>query len=176
MTFVSAQKLIEECGRPAGRRGSAGGSDVKFATDITRKHGKKDPSPIHSVRFSLSEEIIKKARFMPGDKVDVLFDKENNAGLIRRTTSGGWTLSQTTTSPRISIKFTWCPGLPTIASTGDCTNIQVTDEGITFRFPEGTSFTRNARAERDAIAETTLSTPETLPVWGATKQLRKGGK
>lgn len=109
---------------------------------------------------------------MPGDKVDVLFDKENNAGLIRRVTSGGWTLSKTATSPRISIKFTWCPGLPTIASTGDCTDIQVTDEGIMFRFPEGTSFTHNARAEQDAAADTTLSTSETLPIW----QPRKFGK
>lgn len=150
MAFVSAQKLLDECGSPSGRRGRAGGSDVKFATDITRKHGNKDPSPIYSVRFSLSAEIMKKARFMPGDKVDVLFDPENNAGLIQRTTSGGWSLSQTSTSPRISIKLTWRPGLPTIASTGCCTDIQVVDEGIMFRFPEATSFGRNARAEPEA--------------------------
>lgn len=172
MKFVSAQKMIEEHGRPTSTRARSSRADVKFATDITRSHRCRSPSPIYSVRFSLSKEVIKKARFMPGDKVDVLFDKENSAGLIRRTTSGGWTLSQTTTSPRISIKFTWCPGLPTIASTGDCTDIQVTDEGIMFRFPEGTSFTHNARAEQDATADTAISTAETLPIW----QSRKFGK
>lgn len=164
MNFVSAQKMIEEQGRPTGGRGRRSGADITFATDITRSHRCSNPSPFYSVRFSLSKEVIKKARLLPGDKVDVLFDKENNAGLIRRTTSGGWALSKTKTSPRISVKFTWCPGLPTIASAGDCTDIQVTDEGIMFRFPEGTSFTHNVRAEKDAAADTT-STSEPLPIW-----------
>lgn len=158
MAFISAQKLLEECGRPASNRSRAS-SEISFATDITRTHSGKNPDPIYSVRFSLSQEIIKKARFMPGDKVDILFDPERNAGLIKRTSSGGWALSQTNSSPRIAIKFTWRPGLPTIANTAGCTEVQVTDEGIMFRFPEGTMFDRNARAETQATEVPTRFSP-----------------
>jgi hypothetical protein len=99
------------------------------------------------MRFSLSPEIIAKARFMPGDKVDILFDQDARAGLIKRTSIGGWSLSQTPASQRFSIKLTWREGLPTIANTDGCTDVQVTDEGIIFKFPDGASFDHNARAE-----------------------------
>jgi hypothetical protein len=100
------------------------------------------------MRLSISQEIVKKARFMPGDRVDVLIDREARMVLIKRVTSGGWALSyRTKSNERAMVQISWSIGLPSVSQAAPCSEVKVTEDGIIFKLPDCAVFDRNARLD-----------------------------
>jgi len=145
MAFLSAVEIHKEHGtiRP-GRRSS--GAELRFATD----KGGKSAAGIEAfyARFTLSKELMEAARLIKGDRVNILFDPDEGRGIIIRVGASepGWSLSGPKTSTKITLSLTWREGIPSIASTGCCTDVKVTRSGIEFKFPFDTSFSGNARS------------------------------
>ena len=72
MTFISALEIANKYGF-SNRRGIAiSKSDIRIGTD--KSLVKKTNQVTYSLRISISNDIVKQARFIEGDKVDVLFD------------------------------------------------------------------------------------------------------
>ena len=75
MTFISALEISSKYGH-SNRRGIAiSKSDIRIGTD--KSTVKKTNQVTYSLRISISQNIVKQARFIEGDKVDVLFDLES---------------------------------------------------------------------------------------------------
>lgn len=145
--FKSAMKIQGELLKGKGGRDCRPKGRLMFSTDITRTHKNKDPAPYYSTCLSLAGDLMAEAGWTVGDRVDLRFEPEKRRGLITRVESGGWSLSAKKSSDRVSVKFTWTKGIPTIAKGSSCTDLFVSDIGIMFTFPEGTDFTGNARSE-----------------------------
>lgn len=146
MTFISALELNKKYGIRGVRGRAASDHDVNLATD---KSTAKTGQVVYSLRFSISAKLIKEARFIEGDKVDVLFDFESSPKrvLIVRSLAGGWSLYSNNKSKdaRFNFKITQRPELPSFEESTP-TKAVVTSEGILFDIPETAIFGRNARA------------------------------
>jgi NMD protein affecting ribosome stability and mRNA decay len=148
MTFISAIEISNKYGS-SGKRGSKiSVHDIRIATD--KSTNKKTSQTMYSLRITVSSDIIKAARFIEGDKVDVLFDLESTPKriLIVRSLKEGWTLikSNKGEDSRYGFKITHRPEMPSFAEAVDCDAV-VTPEGILFDIPSTAVFGRNARAE-----------------------------
>jgi hypothetical protein len=107
-----------------------------------------------SLAVSISEGIAAEARIADGDRVDVLFDRENNRGLLRRVITGGWKIG--VAGPRLAVKISYVEGMPSFRDTA-MAEAEVIVGGIEFQLPEGASFTENLRALAIAEAEAVQS-------------------
>lgn len=144
--FQSSIKIQSELlGRRKARTGAAH-DRLRFSTEIARRRKDKDPSPTFSASLSLSEDLVVEAGLSVGERVDMFFDPDKKQGFIAKAESGGWALSKS--GPRVTVKFTWVKGIPTISNSGACTDVTVGKEGIMFTFPDGTDFDGNARADQ----------------------------
>jgi hypothetical protein len=133
---------IEPANR-GGRSGAFSEWDLIFATDRKSVAG----GVTYGMRIGISQAFAKKARIIDGDRVEILFDKEEKAGLIRRVNDGGHQISSYgKKNTRLYIKPTIKPGMPTVAETVGCPS-EILDEGIMFLLPDCVSFDRNLRAE-----------------------------
>ena len=146
MSFISALELSKKYSTKGGRGRSVVDHDVCMATD---KSVAKTGQVVFSLRFSISAKLIKEARFIEGDKVDVLFDLESNPKrvLVVRSLSGGWSLycNKKSKNSRFNFKITHRPELPSFEES-TATKAVVTSEGILFDIPPTAIFGRNARA------------------------------
>lgn len=143
MNFKSVTEII---GKVPGRGGRRLPQGVSISTD--RRSPKGHAASEFSMRLSISQEIIKKARFMPGDRVDVLIDREARMVLIKRVTSGGWALSyRTKSNERAMVQISWSIGLPSVSQSTPCSEVKVTEDGIIFKLPDCAVFDRNARLD-----------------------------
>ena len=146
MSFISAIQLSKNYNTRNGRPRVAVDEDVYMATD---KSVQKTGQIVYSLRFSISEKLIKEARFIEGDKVDVLFDFESNPKrvLIVRSLTGGWTLYRNgkNANSRYNFKIVHRPEMPSFTESTP-TKAVVTSEGILFDVPTTAIFGRNARA------------------------------
>jgi len=147
MSFISALEINKKygCGSGRGRGRIYSDHDIYLATD---KSVAKTNQIVYSLRFSVSQKLIKEARFIHGDKVDVLFDFESNPKriLIVRSLVGGWSLyaNSKTKNARFNFKITHRPELPSFTESTP-TSAVVTSEGILFDIPPTAIFGRNAR-------------------------------
>lgn len=146
MSFISALELNKKYGATRGTGRATSNDDVVIATD---KSVAKTGQVVYSLRFSLSAKLIKEARFIEGDKVDVLFDLESDPKriLIVRSLNGGWSLYKNTKKnpdARFNVKITYRPEMPSFAES-IATNAVVAAEGILFDIPTTAVFGRNAR-------------------------------
>jgi hypothetical protein len=138
--FVSIADLCENrkshFGRPTYSK-----DDVVFATDYSgSKHGER-----YAMRVSIPVAVAKRARIIPGDRVDVLFDKDSREGLVKRVNSGGWKLCETGKGgSRLYVKVSFVHGMPSVVSPVSCL-CEVTDDGILFMLPDDVMFGENAR-------------------------------
>jgi hypothetical protein len=146
MSFVSALELSKTYSRKGGRGRVHSDHDVALATD---KSVAKTGQIVYSLRFSISAKLIKEARFIEGDKVDVLFDFESSPKrvLIVRSLAGGWSLynNNKNKNSRFNFKITYRPEMPSFEESTP-TKAVVTSEGILFDIPPTAIFGRNARA------------------------------
>jgi len=146
MNFISALELNKKYAKKGGRGRMVVDHDISLATD---KSTSKVGQVVYSLRFSISSRIIKEARFIEGDKVDVLFDLESNQKriLIVRSLSGGWSLYSNNKSKngRFNFKITHRPEFPSFLES-TATNAIVTSEGILLDIPNTAIFGKNARA------------------------------
>ena len=146
MSFFSALELNKKYSNKGGRGRALLTTDITLATD---KSVQKTGQVTHSSRFSIAPKLMKEARFIEGDKVDVLFDFESTPkrALIVRSLAGGWTLYNNSKNKdtRFNFKITHRPELPSFAESTE-TKAVVTSEGILFDIPPTAIFGRNARA------------------------------
>lgn len=146
MSFISAIELSKNYGGRNGRGRVSVDQDVCMSTD---KSVAKTGQVVYSLRFSISPKLIKEARFIEGDKVDVLFDFESNPKrvLVVRSLHGGWSLYSNgkNANSRFNFKITHRPEMPSFTES-TATKAVVTSEGILFDVPPTAIFGRNARA------------------------------
>jgi hypothetical protein len=146
MSFISALELNKKYGVKNGRGRSLTNHDIALATD---KSVCKTGQIVYSLRFSISAKLVKEARFIEGDKVDVLFDFESSPKrvLVVRSLAGGWSLynNNKNKDSRFNFKITYRPEMPSF-ETSTPTKAVVTSEGILFDIPPTAIFGRNARA------------------------------
>lgn len=148
MSFISALELNKKYAKRGGRGRIVIDYDVSLATD---KSTAKTGQVVYSLRFSISPRIIKEARFIEGDKVDVLFDLESSPKriLIVRSLNGGWSLYSNAQSKnaRFSFKITHRPEYPSFFESTP-TNAVVTAEGILLDIPNTANFGKNVREQK----------------------------
>ena len=143
MAFVSASQFI---GTNAGRRSNAA---IVLATDQQNINGGVG----YALRMGIANHVAKEARFLVGDKVDLLIDEEGRRCLIKRDPKGRWSLhtskSVKASRSRMMLKITFRVGMPSVATTTAIDDYEITPEGILLRMPEEVSFDRNMRTEED---------------------------
>lgn len=143
MAFQSLKDIVLQ-NRKGAARGGKGRvvrpDKISFSTDASGGNGKAR----YALRITIPPEIAKKARFIKGDFVDLLFDKEDMRCQIKRVTEGGWKLSLHSKSGLLSVKVTLCKGMPSVSKTFEC-DYQIEDMGIAFELPPEASFTENLR-------------------------------
>lgn len=143
---MNFKSVTEISGRAPGRGGQRLLDGVTISTD--RRSPRGHAASEYTMRFSISQQLTKKARFMPGDRVDVLIDREARLVLIKRVSSGGWALSyRTKSNERAMVQISWCEGLPSVKRSTACSDVQVTEDGIIFKLPDSAVFDRNARLD-----------------------------
>lgn len=95
------------------------------------------------LRFTVKESLVKKARWQPGDRVDVLWDPEAKMGLMKRVKDGGFALSfkkdkktgEYEPSGQVQFVYRSEMGMPFVPGTHPIVQADVTDEGIMFELP-----------------------------------------
>jgi len=145
MSFFSALELNKKYSNKGGRGRAVSNTDITLATD---KSVQKTGQVSYSLRFSISPKLMKEARFIEGDKVDVLFDFASTPkrALIVRSLHGGWSLynNNKNKDSRYNFKITHRPELPSFKESTEAKAV-VTSEGILFDIPSTAVFGRNAR-------------------------------
>lgn len=142
MAYVSVRELLKKSDK---------GERVHSNEDVcisVNKCGAPDKD-VWALVVSISTSIAKKARFMLGDKVELLFDPEKRIGLLKRTNDGGWSLTSggKDIKSRMYFKIQFVVGMPSVKQNTGCPS-EVTPEGIEFIFPDEVSFTENLRGRK----------------------------
>jgi hypothetical protein len=140
MALLSISQIIK---RKSGGRGSITVDGLTFSVD--RSKSSRDGITRYAIRLRLGADVVKESRMIDGDRVDLLIDKDDQTGLLKRVSVGGWKICSTNNRKgakvnSLILKLGWAPGLPYIAKTSLCDQVSVTNEGILFRFPSGTVF------------------------------------
>jgi hypothetical protein len=145
MTFISINDIADKSAKSS-RRGPKPVSKDSVLFSSCKQNGKTKKGI--SISFRISALLMKKSRFIFGDRLDVLFDPSDRTGLIRRVKEGGYKLCvhggsknvADTTNKSGVVKMTHFHGMPSISTSAECENVSVDGEGILFRFPEATTF------------------------------------
>ena len=141
--FLSAAQIQKHAVTVSGKIDPAKEDGVLFATDIRK--AKKGTGKVRFVRFRIGTEAAKKAGFTAGMRVDLKFDPKKKLGLISKVADDNpesWSLlglkKNATGDMPLQLFFTWHEKLPAINEPKLCSELQITEEGIQFKFPEGT--------------------------------------
>lgn len=109
----------------------------------------------HFIYLGMNEELCRMAKFLPGDRLEIMFDTGGN-GLLKRVKDGGYKLSPNGYKRKgyKSGDFVPCVlsirhynGMPIIWSSAPCHSIRVTSDGVEFKFPAGTSYSIDQQAK-----------------------------
>lgn len=123
--------------RSKSRRGGSGrGGDISqklaYSTHVCGSNGHKTKQAV----FYFGVKLMKKARLIVGDYIDIL--KDGEMGLVKRTNGEyGRKITQSSnckTTARVSVK---ADGFPLVNHIVDLDNIVINDEGILFDWPKG---------------------------------------
>jgi len=98
MTFKS---LIEH----ARKRKSHGGGEDKISFSL-RKSGR-----VKAIAFSIGPRLVTDAGFIKGDRIDLLWDSDDELGIIRRDNEKGKKFIMNP-SGRIQFQLNWSEGMP----------------------------------------------------------------
>lgn len=132
MPFYSISKIANEnlASRGPGRK-----SEAPLRTRV-----RVEKTGARTIGYSLSSDLLDDADIRRGDSVDILFDPEDQTGLIARVKDGRYTMSRPKSSARGYLKMVASPGTPVPPDgSHDLEVISITREGVLFRWPEGTT-------------------------------------
>ena len=130
------------------RKGGGGRRGHKYMTQINnaiRFSETKNGNNRKSLTFTIGIDIVKKYRLLIGDSVDVLFDADDRIALIRRVQTGGYTVCGSGIPAsdviegkyyRSIVKCSRYDGMPSTDMSVFVTDIEITDDGIMFKFPD----------------------------------------
>jgi hypothetical protein len=144
--FESASQIQKEAVNSVTRTDPEKEDGILVGTDLAKpKRGKGALVPF--VRIRIGIEVAQKAKFEAGMRVDLLLDPVKKVGLLTRIppdAEEGWILAPLKRNAKgespLQLRFTWHKRQPSIAEPKLATEVLVTDEGIQFKFPEGTNF------------------------------------
>ena len=141
--FMSASELAGQFGsRRTGARARKAAQLVFTTTTTGSTNGKTRVALV----FAIYPDLMKQARWQANDRIDVLFNAAEGTGLLKRITAGGYALTPRGEKAGAAhqVKFTWYEGMPFIDRAAEIAQYTLTDEGVLFTFPEGTTFERKA--------------------------------
>jgi hypothetical protein len=143
--FTSASEIATVRSRRRSGARTRTTANLVFTTTTTGTNGGRVRS---ALVFAVYPDLMKQARWQANDRIDVLFDAEDRTGLLKRVTAGGYALTPRgeKVGAAHQVKFTWYEGMPFIEEGAEVTDYSLTDEGVLFTFPEGTTFERKATA------------------------------
>lgn len=148
MAFISASQVAQANSTRGGygRTGQKQNKSVRIG--MTTNGPRKDKSRREAITIRFTQDVAREARILPNDRVDIMFDRENGLGLIKRINKGGYAatiaggLKQTEVKPgqyySIIVKFTHYKGMPFFNEPEECENVTITDEGVLFAMPPST--------------------------------------
>jgi hypothetical protein len=143
--FLSASKIQRHAVKITAKTDFEKEDGILFANDIRK--AKKGEGRVRFVRFRIGTEIAKKSGFKPGMRIDLQFDPKKGIGLLTALPEGsneGWSLlglrKNAIGDIPLQLFFTWHDQHPAIAEPKLCSNVEISEEGIKFKFPEGTIF------------------------------------
>ena len=130
--FKSVFKTPANCGRGVRR-------DVKneIAYNINVSHSKNKKQ--YAAVFYIGINLIKKARFIDGDRIDILKSNDGKYGLLKRVPTGGRALSKKHAKNTGKISGIYNESLPWVNSITTLENVVIDDEGILFEWPASTT-------------------------------------
>ena len=137
MEFVSANSFFSKSSNLGGR--APVGDKVVFSI---LKNNKKPKDKAFTLCIRLPQTVAKKARFMAGDRIDVLFHVTSRLVLVKRVRDGRWSFYGDGKSLTTSLSYR--SGMPSVSQATPC-EYTITDEGLVFELPETASFERNLR-------------------------------
>jgi hypothetical protein len=151
MTFISASYIAETKRAGSGGRSKGTKRNAELLTVSSNLGAKSLVSGFQrrQITVRITEQLAKKARILPGDRLDLLFDKEANLGLIKRVVTGGYSATAAGVHQdkivsgrfyNVVIKATHYEGMPMFPKSTDCENVTITDEGILFTMPSDTEY------------------------------------
>lgn len=145
MAFESLNTLITRSGQATRNRNIGG---ITLATD--RQNPKQPGDEVrYTLRLDISADWAKQARLIMGDRVDILIDRESRKMMLKRVHNGGWKLARSGGNGNLKIQVRYVEGMPSVAVSESCTNVELTDDGVVFKVPKSARFDINARKERD---------------------------
>ena len=118
------------CGRET--ENSLGFASYNKSKNNTRGH----------VTFAIGNNLLKKARFVVGDRIAILHDAEAKLGLLRRIPAdefnNGNLITKSTAKTYLQLQAQYLPCFPKPNGGGirNLDNVVVNDEGILFAWPE----------------------------------------
>lgn len=118
-------------------------ADVVFSTD---KAGVHKGEQKYQIRLRFSDKFIEAARLKEGDSVSFIFDNETGFCQIAISDDGVCSLHKV--GSKLGVALLWREGMPSINQAAPCVKAKAGHDGITFFFPEETSF--NGLARKDA--------------------------
>lgn len=147
-SFISASRIQEEAVSSVTKLDPVKEEGILFGTDLAQpKRRNKAGTLVPFVRIRIGVEAARKAKFEPGMRVDLLLDPVHGVGFIHRLppdTESGWILAPLRRNANgespLQLRFTWHKRQPSIAEPALCSDVKISEQGIQFTFPEGTSF------------------------------------
>jgi len=88
-----------------------------------------------ALHIYIPPKTLKQARFIDGDRVDLLFDPVDQSAMLTRVTEGGWKISRANKQSAgcVSLSINWLPAdfpIPDKVTPAECT---IADSGILFK-------------------------------------------
>jgi hypothetical protein len=136
MAWISFNDLA----RHGSMRGQSGRIDKAIAQDVIRiTMHKNNKSKSEILIFYIGMNICKKARFINGDLMEILWDPDAVTGMIRRVKGFGYSLTVPGGNGKASSKLgmTWRHGMIRPNGCVVAEQIVLKDEGILFSLPTG---------------------------------------
>ena len=132
MEFLSLYDIASASSK--GRVGRQHRSDSdEVMLSIVKSGQNKGGKDRNALSVKISKQLAQKARFIFGDRLDILISSDGSTGLIKRVKSGGFAASSSgSRTSDIYIKVTWYEGMPKPEQKTYCP-ATLTDDGITFK-------------------------------------------
>ena len=145
MAFISASQVAQANSTRGGYGRTGQKQNKSVRVGMTTNGLQKDKSRREAITIRFTQDVAREARILPNDRVDILFDRENGLGLIKRINKGGYAATVAGGLKHselkqgeyysIIVKFTRYKGMPLFGDPDECENVTVTNEGILFALP-----------------------------------------
>ena len=109
------------------------------------RYDKDKGNPREKIIFSIGQNLMKNARFIIGDRIELLYDDEAGLGLMRRIPADkpGVTIRHASTKRYCVVRFPATSVFPIIRQITNLDNVSVDEEGILFAWPKVSNQSEN---------------------------------